>query len=353
MKPALSSPIVVTTTKDRRNMLLSDVITAYGEALRDSSLSRKTQQNYFYHSRAFARWLTNHLHRQPRCDDMVSPNIRAYLEAKESVVSSGSLYQYDAMMRHFCAWLKKPGEGEPAYLLSSPTDRIARPKNVRGKRNIPSRDVILALPSAPDKIFDPYRRLLARAVLSVMMDCALRPGEVRALLLSDYDRGAKTLTLRKTKGNKGRIVYLPTKTVEALNALLRARPEGCTHPYLFAINRGRQLGKEGLPKLIGEILYLAGHRKEEAGSVTPHAMRHVAAKKLLDTRATLKEIMEILGHVSLNATQVYLDTSPEELREALERATQPPAPAQPLSLPPCPPLTSRRGDRRRVAIRRS
>jgi integrase/recombinase XerC len=323
MCPAQDKPHAVTSKKDRREMLLSEAIEAYGLALSDSPQSRTTQRNYFYHTRAFAHWLTDHLHRQPRVDDVTSVHIRAYLTAKERIVSPGTLYQYDAMLRHFCAFLVKPGKGEKPYLLSDPTERIARPKNVRGKRVIPSKEVIAALPGAPDKIYDPYRRLLARAVLSVMMDCALRPGEVRHLLLADYDRGAKTLTIRAAKGNKGRVVYLPTKTVEALNEFLRARPEGCRSPGLFAVDKGRSLGIDGLPKLIGELLYLAGHRKEEAGSVTPHAMRHVAAKKLLNSRANMKEIMEILGHASLNATQAYLETTPEELRDALERATQP------------------------------
>ena len=53
----------------------------------------------------------------------------------------------------------------------------------------------------------------------------------------------------------------------------------------------------------------------------PHALRHTAATRLLETGADLRTVQEFLGHASLATTTVYTKIRPARLVEAMRRMT--------------------------------
>jgi integrase/recombinase XerD len=103
------------------------------------------------------------------------------------------------------------------------------------------------------------------------------------------------------KGGKERIVPIPK---ELLNEL---------KDYINKINTENifPLSSRQVERIIKNIAKKAGINKK----VTPHVLRHSLATTLLSKGVDIRYIQEILGHSSLNITQIYTHVVPNQLKE--------------------------------------
>ncbi|MGD1842082.1 MAG: tyrosine-type recombinase/integrase, partial [Thermonemataceae bacterium] len=120
------------------------------------------------------------------------------------------------------------------------------------------------------------------------------------------------------KGAKERIIPLARPLLHIIqNYLLLSKQHfGAASPYLVVTDKGAQ----SYPMLIYRVVkkYLDLITTSEKKS--PHVLRHAFATHLLIKGADLNAIKAILGHSSLNATQIYTHTSLERLKEIFEQA---------------------------------
>ena len=206
-------------------------------------------------------------------------------------------------------------------------------------------------PSKPPYIYSPdeVRRLLdatstyrqrarqlephtLRALVLLLYGTGLRRGEAQRLRLADVDLPEALLTVRQTKFFKSRLVPLAPPLVRALQQYAVRRTAGGASQLeeaAFLVNRdGRPLARSTLHEAFAQLRRTAGVGSEDL-SCQPrlHDFRHTFAVERLtewyrqskDVQRLLPLLSTYLGHASVAATQVYLQMTPELLREAGKR----------------------------------
>ena len=177
------------------------------------------------------------------------------------------------------------------------------------------------------------RKRRDRALLLLMLQGGLRPGEVLNLRLGDIEYGRRRVTIRhytdhprgaRTKSRVERVVDLHEP--EALAALsdyvLRERPDDTESPFVFLVGgRGRRrhepLSYAALAKLFARgCARLAIHDPW----VTPHALRHTHATRLWEGGMRELALQKRLGHASPESTRLYTRVSDARVVEEYGRA---------------------------------
>ena len=153
-----------------------------------------------------------------------------------------------------------------------------------------------------------------QAVLELLYGSGMRVAELCGLDLDDLDL-ARGLVTVMGKGAKQRQVLIHERCVTALRAWLdgpRAGLMTATSPSgaLFFNGRGNRLGPRDVRRILDRRSPVPTH---------PHALRHTFATHLLDNGADLRVVQELLGHASLQTTQVYTHVSKERLLLVHER----------------------------------
>lgn len=214
-----------------------------------------------------------------------------------------------ASLRAYFLWCRRRGlvVEDPAQRLSAPSARGRLPKVLAAG----DLDVLLGDP--PSGPSTPLARALdARdtAVLELLYAGGLRVSELCDLDMEGVDLAGRTVTVWG-KGSKQRRLPVHDGAVEALRAWLEGPRSVVAGPEsppaaVFLNRRGRRLGPRDVRRILDRRSPVPTH---------PHALRHSFATHLLDGGADLRVVQELLGHASLQTTQIYTHVSKERLQE--------------------------------------
>ena len=152
-----------------------------------------------------------------------------------------------------------------------------------------------------------------RAILELLYSSGLRVTELVNLRSEQVDWEENFLRITG-KGNKTRYVPLGGVAAKALRSYLQhARHKllrnGKRADTLFLSNRGSKLTRDRIRQIIKERALAAGIPE----NVYPHIMRHSFATHLLENGADLRVIQDMLGHASLDTTQIYTHVDSKRL----------------------------------------
>lgn len=155
-----------------------------------------------------------------------------------------------------------------------------------------------------------------RTILEVFYATGIRKGELIGLNLEDVKLEDGLLHVRAGKGNKDRVVPLGRWAVKCLESYIAGiRPDllkGKPCRSLFVSLVGRTMSGMAVHHLVKKHARLSGVKKH----VTCHLWRHTCATHLVQNRANLRHVQEILGHQNLSATERYLSLTIQDLKAA-------------------------------------
>jgi integrase/recombinase XerD len=159
-----------------------------------------------------------------------------------------------------------------------------------------------------------------RALLEFLYATGARISEALALSIDDVlgDNSELRDTIRVTgKGQKQRLVPVGSFARAALEAyLVRARPALVRQakkstPVVFLGARGGALSRQNA----WLILQSAAERAGLSGLVSPHTLRHSFATHVLAGGADIRVVQELLGHSSVQTTQIYTKVTIDTLKD--------------------------------------
>ncbi|WP_448207481.1 tyrosine-type recombinase/integrase [Azospirillum sp. sgz302134] len=179
------------------------------------------------------------------------------------------------------------------------------------------------------------------ALIRLMLDGGLRPGEALALRLADVAYGRRRVVVRhggdhpkgaRAKSRIERVVDLhePATLAAVADYVMMERPRDAESPFLFLVGgRGRRrlepIGYAALAKLFARAAARAGICEPW---MTPHALRHTHATRLWEGGMRELALQRRLGHASPESTRIYTRVSDAavvaEYRRALGIMAEPP-----------------------------
>jgi integrase/recombinase XerD len=218
-----------------------------------------------------------------------------------------------AAVRGFFRFLRDDGAipHDPAAALEYAREPETLPKNIltpgEARRIIEAAD--------PSTVLG-YRD---RVILETLYATGIRKTELLNLCLADVNLEDEILRINGGKGAKDRVVPLTRVAAAGLETYIKAvRPQLLGRKKsetLFPSLRRGELSDTALGHLVDKYARKANVKKH----VTCHLWRHSCATHLLQNRANLRHVQEILGHRSLATTERYLHLTITELKEAHRR----------------------------------
>ncbi|MBI3945662.1 MAG: tyrosine recombinase XerC [Armatimonadetes bacterium] len=203
-------------------------------------------------------------------------------------------------------------------VTTDPTAGLTAPRLESRLPKVADRSLIETLLEAPDPTTPDGRR--DRAILELLYATGVRGSELQAMDVGHVDCRAREIRVLG-KGGKERVVVFGRAAQEALAEYLAAgrphlaRPERPV-PALFLNRRGTRLNVRSVRNILDK------HVARVAADLhlSPHVLRHSFATHMLDGGADLRVIQELLGHSSLQTTQIYTHVGSQRLQETLRKA---------------------------------
>jgi integrase/recombinase XerD len=293
---------------------LSERIDDFLDVLRvEAGLARATLSAYRGDLTRAAEWFSEH--GMTSWGDLKPAAVVDYLAARrargdqESSVARGL-----SALRMLLAHLASEG-----VLARDPCAQIAVPHLRKHLPRTLTVEEVERLLAAPDGTS--WRDQRDRALLEVLYASGARVSESVGLRGDGLEPSLRVLRLHG-KGDKTRIVPIGERARRALALWIEGRrrelPGALKRPEIFLTQRGRPLDRTNAWRRVKAAALRAGIRVR----VTPHTLRHSFATHLIEGGADLRSVQEMLGHASVQTTEIYTHLDREHVL-ALHRLHHP------------------------------
>jgi len=200
------------------------------------------------------------------------------------------------------------------YIQIDPTELVDSPKLGQHLPEVLSLNEIDAILAGIDLSVKEGQR--NKAMLETLYSCGLRVSELVHLKLSNC-YFAEEYIMVEGKGSKQRLVPISQRAIREIQLWKYDRNhlnvQKGSEDYVFLNRRGAGLSRSMVFRIIKDQAALAGIQK----TISPHTFRHSFATHLLEGGANLRVIQQMLGHESIQTTEIYTHMDKTYLREQI------------------------------------
>ncbi|MFA6322845.1 MAG: tyrosine-type recombinase/integrase [Candidatus Buchananbacteria bacterium] len=249
--------------------------------LESRNFSQKTIKAYLYYNHDFIE----HAKKDPKM--VKESDIKDYiwyLLNDRKISSSTARLAIIALKYYYCRIKKRKFN----YLFDLP----------KKEKRLP---VILAKEEIK-KIFQLITNQKHRLMLALAYGAGLRVSEVINLKVKDIYQIEHLIKVSQAKGKKDRLTLLPRGILEEIVEFMAGKS---ADDYLFSRSDGKKISSRTAQKIFSQALEAANIRKD----ATFHSLRHSFATHLLEAGTDIRYIQALLGHNSLQTTQIYTRVS--------------------------------------------
>jgi len=200
----------------------------------------------------------------------------------------------------------------------SPLQGIKGPKN---KKPLPQfvkeSDMDKLLDDTDINLGDGFIGIRNRTVIATFYETGMRMAELIGLDDRDIDFGSRIIKVTG-KRDKQRFIPFGNDLERRLKEYLEARTAefGDTHGAFFLSRKGERIPRHQVYLLVKDAL----SKVSDVSKKSPHVLRHTFATSMLNHDAELGAVKELLGHNSLQTTEIYVHTTFQELKEIYKQA---------------------------------
>lgn len=248
----------------------------------------------------YGRFLRYFFERVGKCpQDITTNDIRLFLAEYKAQrgISDRTLDKYRQILRVFFTWAT-----DEEYLTKNPCRNIKEIKYEVKPRRALTRFQL-------EKLRRACRTKRDIAIVDVLYSTGCRVSELANMRLSDVDFNEKSVKI-VGKGGKHNTVYLNTNAQLSLEEYLRSRDDDSDYLFVSERKPHGQINKRTVEHVFAIL------SQEINFHVTPHVIRHTTATLGLQSGMKITEVQRMLGHSSVNTTQIYAETSQEDVRTA-------------------------------------
>lgn len=264
--------------------------------------------------------------------DITSDDIKLYLAQKEVRDKVSKTYQKHILrvLSSFYQWMVRE-----EHILKNPMNKVDEIKTQKVKRKAFTESDIENLR------FCIGENLRTMCIFEILLSTWCRVSELVNIKLSDFSEEKNTVIVHG-KGNKDRICYINARAKICLQRYLNERTDG--NEYLFPKCRiganessehcfsseckkhkvkqkdwwkcAELVGVGHMDQGTAESIVRKIGKKAKVENVHPHRFRRTGATFALRRGMPIEQVSKLLGHESIETTQIYLDIAEHELEQA-------------------------------------
>lgn len=226
-------------------------------------------------------------------------------------LSARSLRRKTQAARAFFRWIQKNG-----IITNNPAAEVQLAKIGRKLPEFVREQEVEDLLDNPVRGGDPTLNVRNKLILNILYSCGIRRDELAKITDADIDFHTKEIRVHG-KRDKTRIIPVADELLSEIKEWQSVRDGLYSFPSpapLICSKRGRLTGR-AIYEIVHNLLLSTG-----ATHKSPHSLRHTFATSLLNNGAEINSVKELLGHSSLQSTQIYTHLSFADMKKAYDSA---------------------------------